>query len=249
MSLVIYLATPYNHPDPEVREQRYRRALEYATILLGIGAFVYSPILHNHHPIAIKADLGRGWEFWKAFDCALIERCDILAVAQIEGWQESVGIKAEESYARSIRMPIRYLSDPLTEESLDHLTRLAMVVSKHQSLSFRTVSKVNYERALLWHKGGLEEWTVSDWAVAMAGEAGEVCDAIKKLRRIECAVESNNVKQPANREVAIKAIAQEIGDTFVYLDLLAQRLGLPIEECIRETFNRISIREKMPQRL
>jgi len=248
MSLLIYLATPYNHADAEVREHRYRRAVEYATALLNMGAFVYSPIVHNH-PVAIEGDLGREFTFWADFDYALIDRCDILAVAQIEGWQESIGIAAEVEYARSVKMPIRYLSDPLTKESIDHLTGLAIAVSKRQALSFRTVSKVNLERALLWHQGGLEEWTISDWAVAMAGEAGEVCDAIKKLRRVECAVASNNTKQPVNREAAVKAAAQELGDTFLYLDLLAQRLGLSIEDCIRDTFNRISVREKMPQRL
>ncbi len=116
-------------------------------------------------------------------------------------------------------------------------------------LTFSHVSRTNLERALVWHKGGLEEWTVSDWGCAMGGEAGEVLDAIKKLRRIEEHVPSENVKQPPDREAAVKAIAQEIGDTFVYLDLLAQRLGLSIEDCIRNTFNRISDREHLPQRL
>lgn len=117
------------------------------------------------------------------------------------------------------------------------------------ALTFEEVARVSLERTLLWHNGGLEEWSVSDWGVAMVGEAGECCDAIKKLRRIECSVGSNNVKQPADREAAIRAIAQEIGDTFIYLDLLAQRLGLRTEDCVRDTFNRISVRERFPQRL
>jgi len=119
----------------------------------------------------------------------------------------------------------------------------------NEKLTFQQVSKVNLERAHEWHKGGLEEWSISDWAVAMAGEAGEVCDAVKKLRRIECAVESGNLKQPKSREDAIAAIAQEIGDTFIYLDLLAQRLGINIEDAIRATFNRISEREGFSYRL
>lgn len=116
-------------------------------------------------------------------------------------------------------------------------------------LTFAAVSQVNLERAYEWHKGGLEEWSVSDWGVAMAGEAGEVCDAIKKLRRIECLIESNNLKQPRDKDRAIAQIAQEIGDTFIYLDLLAQRLSLNIEDCIRDTFNRISEREGFSYRI
>lgn len=116
-------------------------------------------------------------------------------------------------------------------------------------LTFEHFRNTNLERALLWHKGGLQEWSVAEWTVAMAGEAGEVCDAVKKLRRIECAVASNNTRQPENATDALLNIAKEIGDTAVYLDLLAQRLGLKLEDCVRSTFNRISEREGMPQRL
>jgi NTP pyrophosphatase (non-canonical NTP hydrolase) len=119
----------------------------------------------------------------------------------------------------------------------------------NSQLTFAKVSQTNLERAREWHKGGLEEWSVSDWGVAMAGEAGEVCDAIKKLRRIECQVASENISQPVDRMAAIKAIEQEIGDTFIYLDLLAQRLGINIEDAIRNTFNRVSEREGFSYRL
>lgn len=121
--------------------------------------------------------------------------------------------------------------------------------SKSDALTFSDLAIANLHRALVWHKGGLEEWSIADWAVAMAGEAGEVCDAVKKLRRIQCSVESNNSRQPINAEAAMSAIAQEIGDTAVYLDLLAQRCGLSLADCIRNTFNRISDREGLPQRL
>lgn len=117
------------------------------------------------------------------------------------------------------------------------------------SLTLAQISATNLDRAMTWHKGGIEEWSVADWGCAMGGEAGECLDAIKKLRRVEESVPSNNRKQPEGREAAIKAIAQEIGDTFLYLDLLAARLGLKIEDCIVETFNRVSVRENLPQRL
>ncbi len=118
---------------------------------------------------------------------------------------------------------------------------------RNETLRFRDVGATNLERALLWHKGGLDEWTVSEWACAMAGEAGEVCNAVKKLNRIERDVQQN--AGPQTREEAVAAIAKEIGDTYLYLDLLAQRLGIDISEAIRATFNRVSEREGFPQRL
>jgi len=110
-------------------------------------------------------------------------------------------------------------------------------------LTFGQLTQVNLARAAHWHKGGIEEWSVADWAVAAAGEMGEVCDAVKKLRRIESGLESQNPSQPKDRADAIKKIAQEIGDTVVYLDLLAARLGLRLDECVADTFNRVSRRE------
>ncbi len=118
---------------------------------------------------------------------------------------------------------------------------------KSETLTFRQVGETNLERAVLWHKGGLDEWSVSDWACAMAGEAGEVCNAVKKLNRIETGAQQT--KGPQTREEAVAEIAKEIGDTFLYLELLAQRLGIDMAEAVRQTFNRVSEREGFPQRL
>jgi NTP pyrophosphatase (non-canonical NTP hydrolase) len=114
-------------------------------------------------------------------------------------------------------------------------------------LTFRQLSEVNLQRANRWHKGGLDEWTPSDWACAAAGEMGEVCNAIKKYNRIVQHIASNN--NPVDLRDALQKIATEIGDTIVYLDLLAQRMGIDTGLAVRETFNRISDRENMPERL
>ena len=114
-------------------------------------------------------------------------------------------------------------------------------------LTFKELSVTNKQRAERWHSGGLGEWTPSDWACAAAGEMGEVCNAVKKWNRIEQHIASNN--NPADLPKALQSIATEIGDTIVYLDLLAQRMGIDTETAVRETFNRISIREEMPERL
>lgn len=114
-------------------------------------------------------------------------------------------------------------------------------------LTFETLAGINLSRALRWHKGGLQEWSISDWAVATAGECGEMCNAVKKLNRVEHAMQQK--AGPQDYETALNAVKMEIGDTAVYLDLLAQRLGLTLEDCIRDTFNRISQREGFPERL
>lgn len=120
-------------------------------------------------------------------------------------------------------------------------------------MTFDELKLANRERVDEWFKGddntpdGLAFWTPSDWAVAMAGEAGEVCDAIKKLNRVEGGVV--HATGPRTREEAVAAVAEEIADTVIYLDLLAQRLGIDMERAVKDKFNRISEREGFPQRL
>src|SRR5262245_58799368 len=114
-------------------------------------------------------------------------------------------------------------------------------------MQYKHVAIINQARPRQWHKGSLEAWIVADWSNAMAGEAGEVCNAVKKLRRIETGVQQ--VVGPQTREEAIAKIATEIGDTYLYLDLLAQHLEINIEDAIRDTFNRVSEREGFPHRL
>lgn len=106
-------------------------------------------------------------------------------------------------------------------------------------------------RAQRWHKGGLDEWSFTDWACALAGEVGELCNAIKKLRRVEDQIQGHDgdTPQPPDVEHAMKAVFKEIGDSYAYLDLLAQRCGFRLWDCARDVFNQISVREKMPERI
>lgn len=108
-------------------------------------------------------------------------------------------------------------------------------------------SAINLRRSLRWHPTGLNEWNAAEWSNAMAGEAGEVCNATKKLRRLECGLQQN--KGPQTRQAALTHIAKEIGDTIVYADLLCQYLGLDLAACIKFAFNDVSEREGFPERL
>lgn len=115
----------------------------------------------------------------------------------------------------------------------------------NSSLTFEELKLTNYARCNTWHN--LTDWSLSDWGVAMAGEAGEVCNAIKKLNRLYCNIQQNH--GPKDEATALAELANEIGDTLLYLDLLAQRAGLSLEECVRNTFNRVSHREDLPFKL
>lgn len=113
------------------------------------------------------------------------------------------------------------------------------------NLTFAELARVNITRCRRWHPP--EGWSPQMWGLAMVGEAGEVANALKKLHRHDEGIQQ--AADAKDRETLVRAVAMEIGDTAVYLDLLAQRLGLRLEDCIRDTFNRVSVREGFPERL
>lgn len=114
-----------------------------------------------------------------------------------------------------------------------------------ESLTFAKLAEVNITRCRRWHDPN--GWSEQMWGLASAGEMGETCNALKKLWRHDNGIQQNAVE--ADRAKLVQAVATEIGDTVVYLDLLAQRLGVTLEQCVRDTFNRISVREGFPERL
>lgn len=81
----------------------------------------------------------------------------------------------------------------------------------------------------------IEAWSPTDWACALAGEVGEAANLIKKGRRGE--------------PVSVVAIATELADAVIYLDLLACRLGIDLGGAIASKFNVVSQRRGSAERL
>lgn len=110
---MIYLASPYSHPDPAVREQRLREACRAAAALLRAGHAVVSPIAHSH--ALVEHGLPNDWSFWELHDRELLARCDEVLVLQLDGWIESVGVQAEIAMARELGKPLQFLEPSLVD--------------------------------------------------------------------------------------------------------------------------------------
>lgn len=106
--MLIYLASPYSHPDPTVRLDRFDTVCCVAASLMRKGVHLYSPIAHTH-PIALKGDLPLSWEFWEQYDRKILAACQELWVCTIDGWKESKGCKAEIAIAAELGLPTRYI--------------------------------------------------------------------------------------------------------------------------------------------
>lgn len=104
----IYLASPYSHEDPWVREERYLAVARTVSQLLVTGHWVYSPILYWHE-LAKIAGLPKDAAFWKRSNMLVLAVVDKLCILQLSGWQDSAGVKAEVEEARERGLPIEYL--------------------------------------------------------------------------------------------------------------------------------------------
>lgn len=107
---LMYLATPYSDPNPRTRAKRFSLALDASAILMKRkGIMVYSPIVQCHL-IALNHALPTDSAFWESRDRRMIQACDVFTVLICDGWKQSVGVKAEYEYARSIGRPIWMVS-------------------------------------------------------------------------------------------------------------------------------------------
>jgi hypothetical protein len=111
---MIYLASPYSSVQPAVRQERFEMACRAAAKLIRQGKTVFSPVAHSH--AICQLGLPKDWEFWERHDLAFLTMCDEVVVLTIDGWQESVGVRAEISVARKLGKPVSYLN-PAAEEN------------------------------------------------------------------------------------------------------------------------------------
>ncbi len=91
---IIYLACPYSHDDPAVRENRFQAVSKLAAALCRAGILVFSPISHSH-PLAQYGGLPGDWGYWEKVDKAFMAVCDIMVIYMLDGWDTSRGVTKE----------------------------------------------------------------------------------------------------------------------------------------------------------
>jgi NTP pyrophosphatase (non-canonical NTP hydrolase) len=105
-------------------------------------------------------------------------------------------------------------------------------------MSHKTFSQRNRERCEspngFHHR--LDSWSLSDWMTAVTGELGEAANVVKKLNRVRDDI-PGNTETP---EVLWEKLADELADTVIYLDLLAQAAGFDLEEIRERKFQKTS---------
>lgn len=107
---MIYLASPYSDPDPAVVLFRYLETRRYTAKRIVEGVPLFSPIVHCHE-LAVNHDLPKDFAFWQTYNEAILRRALALAVLQLDGWENSKGVRGEIEFAQKYNIPVSYV-DP-----------------------------------------------------------------------------------------------------------------------------------------
>jgi hypothetical protein len=104
---MIYLATPYSHVDPLIRQARFDAACRAAAGLIRTGRPVIAPTVQGH-PL-VRYGVPDDWAFWEPLAREYLCRCDEVVVLQLDGWQESEGVQAEMALAAALGKRVDYV--------------------------------------------------------------------------------------------------------------------------------------------
>ena len=101
--------------------------------------------------------------------------------------------------------------------------------SAGEPLTFQKFAATNHKRCATAFDD-IQRWTPEQWSNALAGEVGETCNLIKKIFS-------------RGEDIPLSEVGKEIADVVTYADLLCERLGLSLEEVLRQKFNEVSARK------
>lgn len=105
---MIYLASPYSHPNRSVMESRFRQARLYVGVRLAGGEPVFSPIVYGHQfaeEFAFPTDANS----WAKVNDDFIRSSSAVEVLMLDGWKQSIGVNYEISLAQQLGKPVRYV--------------------------------------------------------------------------------------------------------------------------------------------
>ena len=105
---MIYLASPYSHPDKAVEQARYDEAVRALAAIAKAGECVVSPIAMCHEA-ARRHGLPTDAAWWESFNTRIMNQCSKCLVLCIDGWRESVGVQQEVRHFRSRELRVALL--------------------------------------------------------------------------------------------------------------------------------------------
>jgi hypothetical protein len=104
-----YLGSPYSSTDPVIRNNRYLEACHVTAAMLKQNLIVFSPIVHCHM-LAEMYDLPTDFTFWEHYCLGMLRQASEIVVLRLDGWEQSIGLRQEVSYAHANSIPVRSIA-------------------------------------------------------------------------------------------------------------------------------------------
>lgn len=178
-----YLATPYEN-YPKGKMQACTDAAMQAARLVELGVPLFCPIAHAHLISLHCWGISDPHRFWLDFDRPFMAAAKGLIVCQLEGWQESKGIKEEIEFFQAEKKPVIMFDPALATQDLLNFLEF--------SLNTRPIDEPGYGKLKNKSDAGvLVEWSYwhskltkrLDWGAAAGAAVEFLRDAEGELRR------------------------------------------------------------------
>jgi NTP pyrophosphatase (non-canonical NTP hydrolase) len=105
--------------------------------------------------------------------------------------------------------------------------------------TFNTLRDANQARHAEWFKD--KSVSLLYRATELAGEAGELCNVVKKLHRENLGVKGSKAE--------LEQLADELADVVISADLFGMHLGIDIATAIEKKFNETSRKYRLKTKL
>lgn len=100
---MIYIASPYSSPIPELVTQRVAQVTAFVDQMIAQGFVAFSPIMYCH-PIAKRLAVGTSAGDWMAFNMDMLRRAEATYFLRLPGWENSRGMSIERNVCKMLNM-------------------------------------------------------------------------------------------------------------------------------------------------
>ena len=118
---IIYLASPYSHPDKDVRHNNFVEVSKKAATLVAEGHVVFAPITYGHTLVDFHS-MPTDANFWIGFCLSFLKHSDELWVYMMPGYDVSKGVAEEVEFAIENGIPVKYIEHESHKQKENHLT-------------------------------------------------------------------------------------------------------------------------------
>jgi hypothetical protein len=106
---VVYVACPYSHEDPIVREIRFLEAVRAVAYIIRTLHITALGAIIQGHELSTRYKMPYDWAFWEGYDTDIIKNCSEVWVICIPGFTNSPGVNAEVKIAEKLGKTVRYM--------------------------------------------------------------------------------------------------------------------------------------------